>query len=89
MNIQGTQKTKLPQNQWTNKEVDNWTKENFFNGRSPNGQEIHEKMLTIPGHKGNVNQTLTKISPHSCYNSYHQEHHQQQMLAYTAGGNVN
>jgi hypothetical protein len=26
----------------------------------------HEKMLTIPGHKGNANQNHTKILPHSC-----------------------
>jgi hypothetical protein len=35
-------------------------------------------MLTIPGNKGNANQNHTKIPPHSCYNSWHQE---QQMLA--------
>jgi hypothetical protein len=51
-NIQGTQKTKLPQSKWTNKEVGNWTTQNFFKGRSPNGQKSHEKMLTILGHKG-------------------------------------
>jgi hypothetical protein len=33
-----------------------------------------------PCHKGNANQIHTKIPPHSCYNSYHQEHHHQQML---------
>jgi hypothetical protein len=26
-----------------------------FKGRNPNGQKIQEKMLTIPGHKGNAN----------------------------------
>jgi hypothetical protein len=54
-------------------------------------------MLTIPAHKGNASQNHTKILPHSFKNSYHQEHHQQQMLermqgekepSYTAGGNV-
>jgi hypothetical protein len=25
-----------------------------------------KKMLTIPGHKGNVNQNQIKIPPHSC-----------------------
>jgi hypothetical protein len=48
--------------------------------------------------KGNANQNHTKILPHICWNSYHQEHHQQQMLVrmrgekealYIAGGNVN
>jgi hypothetical protein len=28
-------------------------------GRNPNSQKTHEKMLTIPGHKGNVNQNHT------------------------------
>jgi hypothetical protein len=44
--------------------------------------KIHmKKMLTIPGHKGNANQNHTKIPPHPCYNSHHQKHRQQQMLA--------
>jgi hypothetical protein len=30
-----------------------------------NGQKTHEKMVTIPGHKGNANQNHTKIPPHS------------------------
>jgi hypothetical protein len=37
-------------------------------------------MLTISGHKRNANQNLTKIPPHPCLNSYHQKHHQQQVL---------
>jgi hypothetical protein len=43
-------------------------------------KKTHEKMLTISDHKGNANQNHTKIPPHTCYNSYHQEQHQQQML---------
>jgi hypothetical protein len=31
-----------------------------------NGQKTHEKMLTIPGHKGNANQNHTKILPYCC-----------------------
>jgi UDP-N-acetyl-D-mannosaminuronic acid transferase (WecB/TagA/CpsF family) len=42
-------------------------------------------MLTIPGHKGNANQNYTNIIPHSCQNSYHQEHQQQQFLARILG----
>jgi hypothetical protein len=38
-------------------------------------------MFTVPDNNGNANQNYTKILPHSCENSYHQEHHQQQMLA--------
>jgi hypothetical protein len=38
-------------------------------------------MLNISGHKGNANKNHFKILPHSCENSYHEEHKQQQMLA--------
>jgi hypothetical protein len=38
-------------------------------------------MLHIPDHKGNANQNHIRIPPHSCYNGYHQEYKQQQMLA--------
>jgi hypothetical protein len=65
-NIERVQKTKLSQNQWTNKEMGSWTKQNFFKRRNLNGQKTHDKMLTISGHKGNANQNLTKIPPHSC-----------------------
>jgi hypothetical protein len=40
-------------------------KQNFFKGRSPNGQKAHEEMLNIPGHKGNVNQNHIEIPSHS------------------------
>jgi hypothetical protein len=46
--------------------MDNWTKQNFFKGRSPNGQKTHEKLITIPGHKGSANPNHTKIPPPSC-----------------------
>jgi hypothetical protein len=39
---------------------------NIFKGRNSNDQKIHEKVLTITGHKGNANQNHTKIPPHSC-----------------------
>jgi hypothetical protein len=42
-------------------------------------------MLTIFGYKGNANQNHTKIPPHPCYNSHHQKHHHQQVLARTWG----
>jgi hypothetical protein len=42
----------------------NRTKQNFLKRRNSNGQKSHEKMLTIPGHKGNANQNHTKIPPH-------------------------
>jgi hypothetical protein len=51
----GAQKIKLFKNQWPNKEMGNWAKQNFLKGRNLNAQKIQEKMLTIPGHKGNAN----------------------------------
>jgi hypothetical protein len=42
--------------------------------------QMAKKMLTISGCKGNANQNHTKIPPHPCWNSYHQKHHQQQVL---------
>jgi hypothetical protein len=50
-------------------------------------QNAKEHKKKYSGHKGNANQNHTEILPHSCHNSYHQEHHQQP--SYTAGGNVN
>jgi hypothetical protein len=29
-------------------------------------KKTHEKLLTIPGNKGNANQNHIKIPPHSC-----------------------
>jgi hypothetical protein len=43
----------------------NRTKQNFFKGRNPNGEKTDEKMLIIPGHKGNANQNHSKIPSHS------------------------
>jgi hypothetical protein len=43
-------KKPLPQNQWSNEEMDKWTKQKFFK-RSTNGQKTHEEMLNIPGIK--------------------------------------
>jgi hypothetical protein len=53
-----------------NKTIKNkkWATElnNFFKGRNTNSRKTHEKILTIPGHKGNANQNHTKIPPHPC-----------------------
>jgi hypothetical protein len=51
-----------------NEPIKKWATElnKFFKGRNPNGQKTHEKMLTVPGHKGNANQNHTKILPHPC-----------------------
>jgi hypothetical protein len=59
-NIQGAHKTELTKNQRRKKgkafierknEVNNRTEQNLFKGRSPNGQNTHEKMFNIPSQK--------------------------------------
>jgi hypothetical protein len=42
------------------------TEQRFFKELIPNGQNTHEKILNIPGHKGNENQNHIKIPLHSC-----------------------
>jgi hypothetical protein len=44
-------------------------------------KKTHEKTFTISDYKGYANQNHTKIPPHPCFSSYHQKHHNQQMLA--------
>ena len=39
-------------------------KQTFFQGRYPNGQQVHEKMLNITNHHGNANENHGEISPH-------------------------
>jgi hypothetical protein len=36
-----------------------------FQWKKSNGQKTHEEMLTIPDHKGNVNQNHIETSSHS------------------------
>jgi hypothetical protein len=37
-----------------------------FQRKKSKWSKSHEKILTIPGHKGNANQNHTKIPPHPC-----------------------
>ena len=41
-------------------------KQTFFQARHTNGQQVHEKVLNITNHQGNVNQNHNEISPHTC-----------------------
>jgi hypothetical protein len=45
-----------------NEPIKNWTTE-VFQRIHANDQKIHEKMLNIPGHKGNANKNHTMILP--------------------------
>jgi hypothetical protein len=51
-----------------------WTRD-FSKEEDQMAKKHMKKMLNNLGHKGNANQNHTKILPHSCENSYHQEHH--------------
>jgi hypothetical protein len=42
----------------------NWTE--LFQRKKSKWLKMHEKMLTIPGHKENANQNHTKIPSHPC-----------------------
>ena len=46
-------------------------KQIFFQRRHTDGQQAHEKMLTITNHQGNANQNHDEISPHTCKNGYY------------------
>jgi hypothetical protein len=50
-----------PMKKWANKQNRAISKEQV-----QMAEKTHEKMLTIPGHKGNANQNYIKISPYSC-----------------------
>jgi len=45
----------------------------FFQSRHTDGQYVHEKVLSITNHQGNANQDHNEISPHTCWNGYHQK----------------
>jgi hypothetical protein len=50
----------------SNKEMGNELNRTFSKEEVQIAKNTHEKMLIIPGHKGNANQNHTKIPPHSC-----------------------
>jgi hypothetical protein len=58
-------KLNSPKNQWPNEEMGKWTEPELFQRKKSKWLKTHEKILTIPGHKGNENQNQVKILPHS------------------------
>jgi hypothetical protein len=64
-NIQGVQKTELPQNQWPNVDMGNWTEQSLSKEKCSNDQKNTEEMLHILVKKGNTTQNHIKILPHS------------------------
>ena len=48
-----------------------WT--DIFQRRHTDSQQIHEKLLNIATHQGNVNWNHKDIPPHTCQNGYFQK----------------
>jgi hypothetical protein len=63
--MQVVQKSKLPQINEQSKKGETELNRTVLKEEIQMGKK-HEKMLTIPGHKGNANQNHTKILPHPC-----------------------
>ena len=49
------------------------TEQTFFQRRNADGQQAHEKMLSITNHHGNANQNHNEIPPHTSQNGCHQK----------------
>jgi hypothetical protein len=65
-NIQGTQKAKLPlKNHDPMKKWANEVNRAFSKEEVQMAKKTHEKLLTIPGHKGNANENNIEIPHHS------------------------
>ena len=43
----------------------------FFQRRHIDGQQVHEKMLSIANHQGKTNRNHNEISPHTFQNGYY------------------
>jgi phage protein U len=63
---------------WSNDQV-NWTE--LFQRKNSKWPKITQGNPQQPSQKGNANQNHIKISSHSYYNGWVQEHKQQKMLA--------
>ena len=48
----------------------------FFQRRPTDGQQAHEKMLSITTHQGNGNENHDEMPPHTCQNVHRQKDHQ-------------
>ena len=49
------------------------TEQKFFQRGNADGQQAHEKMLSIAKYQGNANQNHSEKSPHTCQNGCHQK----------------
>ena len=42
------------------------SEQTYFQRTHTDGQQAHEKMLSVTDHQGNANQNHNEISPHTC-----------------------
>ena len=75
LNIKNKQTKKKP-----NQKMDRRPKQTFFKRRHTDGQEAHEKLLSISNYQRNTNQKYNEVSPHTGHNGHHQKIYKQQIL---------
>ena len=83
-------------NQTTNQKTGRRPEQTFFQRRYMDGQQAHEKMLTITNHQRNAIQNHHEISPHTFQNGYYQRQQITRIVkdvekgepSCTAGGNI-
>jgi fructosamine-3-kinase len=73
-NLQETQKTKLPKNQWPNEDMGKWAE--VFQRKKYKWSINTWKDAQHPDQKVNANQSHIKTLPHASQNGYHQEYKQ-------------
>ena len=49
------------------------TEQTIFQRGNADGQQAHEKMLSVTNHQGNVNQNHNEVSSHTCQNGCHKK----------------
>ena len=67
--------THATQHQKPNHLIENWAQDmnRYFFQRHTDGKQPCEKMLNIPHHQGNANQTYNGLPPYTCQNGYYQK----------------
>ena len=70
----------IKKNKQSNQKFGRRPNQTFLQRRHTDGQEAHEKLLTITNYQRNANQNDNEVSPHTSQNGHHQKIYKQQML---------